>query len=299
MVINPLARAAAAPAAAPLPTPTAAPAVAGELYALLWLHPECAPRVRRVKAFRPIFEELERRPVDWDLDDAAPTTDPMELEDRREVFEVVARGQPMDGTGVRRALASAVRPDGKFVPPVVLVGGDMVTPFDPLERLKAILATVSPLVPPTEEGKEEPELARAVASAKELAGSADELTPPSLLEAAGKRVRDAFLAEKRPLLPDDYLEDETQRVLLENRKYQKRKVFGEPHLRTLTYIDGPGQPIPTYLPASLADALPMHARFRVRVLAEALLQEDQYEAHPQALRALALARVLPPMRSGY
>ena len=298
MVANPLAQAAApAPAVTPLPTPTAAQSVAGELYALLWLHPECAPRVRRVKAFKPIFDELERKPVDWELDDAAPTTDPMELEDRREVFEVVARGQLVDSTGIRRALVEGVRPDGKFVPPVVLVGGDMTTPFDPLERLKATIATVSPLIVPTEEGQEEPELNKAVSSAKELAGGADELTPPSVIDAHSKRVREAFAAEKRDLLSDDYLDDETGRALLENRKYQKRQVFGEPHLRTLTYIDGPGEPIPTYLPVSLAAVLPMYARFKVRVVAEALTREDQYESHPHALRALAVARVLPPMRS--
>ena len=37
----------------------------------------------------------------------------------------------------------------------------------------------------------------------------------------------------------------------------------------------------------------MFARFRARLIAEAHLQQDQYEESPVALKAVALARVVP------
>jgi hypothetical protein len=41
----------------------------------------------------------------------------------------------------------------------------------------------------------------------------------------------------------------------------------------------------------------MFQRFKVRVIAEVHLQQDQYESHPHALRAVALARVAPGGRA--
>jgi hypothetical protein len=48
-----------------------------------------------------------------------------------------------------------------------------------------------------------------------------------------------------------------------------------------------------YLPESAADALPLYQRFGARLIAEAHVSVDQYESHPFALAALALARELP------
>ncbi|MBI4705637.1 MAG: hypothetical protein HY744_31475 [Deltaproteobacteria bacterium] len=256
-----------------------------EVLLLLWFDPDSVPRLRRTAAFRPVLDALEQRPVDRDLDDTAPSAELMELEDRREVFEVLARGQPTDAEGVERAVAAGVRPDGKFVPQLVLVSGEIETPFDEVERLKATVTTVSPLVAPTDQ-----DLKSAVDQAKELLASPDLLCPPSVADGLTRRIREAFKPEARSL-PEPYVEDETGRVLLAKRHYRKRTVFGEPHLATRLHPGGDAPPVPVYLPESLAKKLPLFRRFRARLVAEARLQEDQDESHACALRALALARV--------
>ena len=70
-----------------------------------------------------------------------------------------------------------------------------------------------------------------------------------------------------------------------------RSVFGGKHLRALLHAGG--TPIPAYLPESAANVLPLHPRFKVRLVVEVHLQIDPYEAHQVALRGLALARVSP------
>jgi hypothetical protein len=288
-----VAKAAAVPAAAPAvaPEPTApsleAEAAPSDPMLLLWFDPECLPRVRRQERFRAVLEALDHRPVDRDLDDAVPSDDPFELEDRREIFEVLARAKRDSSSGVRTAVQNAMRKDGKFVPQLVLLAGELCTPFDELERLKATLTTVQPLM-----REEDEDLKAAVEHARDFLGMPDLICPPSVLNGFTKRIHDEFDAEALSLV-ESYLGDETDRVLLDNRLYQKRTVYGAPHLRTLLDLRSDETPIPTYLPEAIAGELPLFQRFKVRLLAEALLKEDQNESSDVALRALALVRVVP------
>lgn len=269
---------------APLPV-AAAPARegSGDILELLWFDPDSVPRVRRTREWKPILDALEQRPVDRDLDDPALASEPMEMEDRREVFEVLAHGLSTDGVGVERTLDAGVRADGKFVPQLALLSAELGFEFDELGTLRATVATVSPMVTPADEA-----LKAAVESAKEFLKTADELTPPAVADSMTARVREAFAQSKRTV-PETHLEEQTDRVLLSQRRYQKRIVFGAPHLRCLVRAaDDP--PIPAYLPESLAKKLPMFQRFRGRLIAEVHQQADQYETHRAALRVVALAR---------
>ncbi|APR86598.1 Uracil-DNA glycosylase, family 4 [Minicystis rosea] len=270
------------PVAAPAPVP--APSGGSEILELLWFDPESVPRIRRMREWKPILDALEQRPVDRDLDDPALASEPMEMEDRREVFEILVHAASTDAAGVDRTLFRGVRPDGKFVPQITLIVADLTFPFDELGTLKATVSTVGPLVTPADEA-----LKAAVESAKEFLKTADELTPPSVAENMTARVREAWSQSKRTL-PETHLEEQTDRVLLSQRRYQKRIVFGAPHLRCLARIDD-APPIPAYLPESLAKKLPMFQRFRGRLIAEVHQQADQYETHAAALRVVALARV--------
>lgn len=108
------------------------------------------------------------------------------------------------------------------------------------------------------------------------------------------------------------METQRERVLVEQRKYQRRAVFGEKHLRGLLRLDSAEAPppkpaagkpatsggvvIPAYLPESTAALLPMQSRFRARFIAEIRLAADPAESHPAALRVLALARAAPPIK---
>jgi len=279
------------PATAPAPTAARAPAAstteAAAAILLLWYDPESVPRVRRQPAWRDTLRELERKPLDQDLDDPAFGKDPMDIEDRREIFELLARASATDALGLRESLAGSMRDDGKLVPPLRLIACDLVFPFDELETLKATVATVTPLL-----GNDE-QLRAAVTNAQEFLKLPDLRSAPAVSEGLTTRIREAWTQGKRAV-PQGYLETQTERALLTGRCYQRREVFNGKHLRALAQPAGSQELIPTYLPEALADGLPLYQRFRARLVAEVHPQLDQYETHPLALRTFALARALPP-----
>jgi hypothetical protein len=107
-------------------------------------------------------------------------------------------------------------------------------------------------------------------------------------------VREAWTRSSR-LLPPDYLDVNTRRLLLEQRSYQRRGLWGESYIRGVLIppsSSGGGSSVPLYLPAAIAKQLPLFARFPVRIVAEIFPQQDQLEASPVALRAVALGRVI-------
>ncbi|AGP42295.1 DUF2169 family type VI secretion system accessory protein [Sorangium cellulosum] len=272
------------PAARPAPAPT--PRIeAGTALQFIWYDPEEVPRIRRRPSFQQIIRELEEKPLDAEVDDPAVAEDPMAVEDRREVFEVLARGEATDEAGLSGALELAIRGDGKFVAPLLLVAGELCFPFDELDRLKATMTTAAPFAAGDEV------LSAAVEEAKSFLSMPHLLSPPAVAEGFTKRIEDAFARAKRSV-PQAYLGEQAERVLLERRCYQRRAVFGATHLRALLQVGGSSRLVPAYLPEDLAKKLPMQARFRARVIAALELQEDHYEAYPAALRVTALVRLI-------
>jgi hypothetical protein len=298
------------PPSRPMPAVEPEPAArveAPETIELVWFDPEGVPRARRKAAWRPLLDALERAPLDPDFDDPAFAKDPMLVEDRREIFEILAHAAPLDADGLDAALGRCRRDDGKFVPVLALFAGELELPFDELAVMRATLTTVSPLV-----GSDEA-LKSAVQAARDFLATPGLMSAPAVAEGLTRRMEDAFAQGKR-VVPSGYLEAQRERALLEQRQYQRRAVFGGKHLRTLLKLGGaepaggaaagikPGAPgrsppggagalVPAYLPESLAEALPMYPRFRVRVVAEIRLPADRHETHPAALRVLAMARV--------
>jgi hypothetical protein len=275
--------------------PRAEPAEAIEL---IWFDREVVPRLRRKATWRPLLDALERTPLDPNFDDPAFASDPMIIEDRREVFRVLVHGTPLGAADFDAGLRQSVRDDGSFVPQLELVAGELELPFDELASLRATVATVGPLV-----GSDEA-LKSALLVAKEFLGSPGLMSAPAVADGLTKRIEDAFAQGKRAV-PAGYLEAQRERALLEQRQYQRRAVFGGKHLRGLLRF-GSAEPaskagtpvkasasndgIPAYLPDSLAEALPMYPRFRTRAVVELRMATDRYETHPAAVRVMALAR---------
>ncbi|WP_437760724.1 DUF2169 domain-containing protein [Sorangium sp. So ce1389] len=275
-----------APARAPAAKgPAAARPVAAEIVHLLWFDPKSVARVRRQPAFRPLLEELDERPLDREADEPALAKDPMAVEDHREIFEIIARAGATDAEGAQDAVIDAVRDSGKFVPPVCLLAGELIFHFDELEALKATVTAAAPLV-----GNDE-QLRAAVAPAQDFLKLPELRSSPAVAEGLTARIKEAF--DGKRVAPAGYLKTQAERALLDQRHYQRRPVFGGPHLRALLQPPGSSQQLPAYLPAALAQQLPMYQRFRARIIAELHLQVDQHESHPVALRVLALARVAP------
>jgi hypothetical protein len=282
--------AAVAPITAPAPREQTSLRVAprpdpSEAIQLLWYDPECLPRIRRVPRWQQLLREMSDKPLDADLDDPALAADPMELEDRREVFELLAVAEPADAQGVEQTLSSAIRPDGKFLPQLNLLAGELQLPFDELETLKATVTTAAPLV-----GQDE-SLKLTVEVAKEFLRTPGLLSSAATAEGLTNRIKESFGAGRR-MVPAGYLEQQVERVLLEKRAYSRREVFGARHLRGLLHQGGSSTPVPTYLPESLANKLPMFQRFKVRMVVEVDFTVDQYEAHQAALKTVAIARLM-------
>jgi hypothetical protein len=249
---------------------------------LVWFDRASLPRVRKKPEWRAIVQALEDRPPDPELDDVTLGSSPAEIEDRRDVFEILARGSPVDTAGVEEALAAAVRNDGKLVPPLVLASGTLTFPFDEIEVLRAHVALITPLSTGDEKLRAE------IALVKDYLSTPDFALAPQMVDALSGRVWDAFNRSKHAVAAET-LRAHAEAGLLQKRRLQRREVFGGGHLRAL--FQSGAEHVPAYLPAALSSALPMFVQFRARLLAEAHLPVDQHETAPAALRVVALARL--------
>jgi hypothetical protein len=265
------------------PSPRAAPRAVVEL---LWFDRDFLGPIRKQRPWKEIIAAIKPKPRDADFDAAAPPGKREEAKDRREISGVLAMGDPESADGLSSALSGAIDEDGTFVPPLALVAGELELRFDELETLKATIAAVTPLMAGDKKLKE------TVDTVNELLRTPWLQSASSVAEGLTAQVKEAFTHGHR-VLPPRYLETHTERILLEQRHYQNRAIFGEPWIRGLLTLGGPpAQPIPAYLPASVARELPMFQRFQVRMIAEVRVQLDQYETSPSALRVVALGRVL-------
>lgn len=254
-----------------------------EVLRLLWFDPSSMPRVRGTSRWKPVLKSLEDKTPDRELDDAAK--DPAEVEDRREVFEILVQGDRTDLKGVASAAEEAIRDDGKYVPPLVLLAGELEFPFDEMESLRAAISTASPLA-----GQPDENLRAAVTAGKEFLATPGLIAAPSVSEGLMTRIREAFAKEKKGFAPD-YLDTQVERALLAGRYYQRREVLGGKHLRFLMRAAGDQDTLLGYIDDEVAKKLPMFKRFSARLIAEVHMVEDQYEVHPQSLRVIAIARV--------
>jgi hypothetical protein len=256
------------------------------IVSLLWFDLPSVARIRRKPGFRRILDEIEAEPPDDELDGEGGGATSTREEDRRDIFAIVARGAPTDAPGLREAVAGATRKDGSLVEPLVLVEGELRFPFDELETLKATVTAVTPLVAGDKALRDVVDTVGELLKTPWIQGSS------GVAEGLTARLKEAFAQGKR-VLPQGYLEAHTERMLLEQRHYQRRALFGKTWIRSLFFPAGATEPIPAYLPDALARELPLFQRFGARLIAELHLQQDQYEAHPHALRVVALARVVP------
>lgn len=268
---------------------------ARDIVHLVWYHADSVARICKVPIWRAILQDMEQEKPDEELDDPAPNRDPIEIEDMRDIFEILTKAASEDVVEVTDELASAVRPGNKFVPPLLLLAGELSFPFDERETLKAAVAIASPLATTDEAFK------LAVKEAKEfLAGGDEQMMPAALAEGHTNRIRETFQRSRRSV-PADTLDLQMDRTLLEGRHYQKRQVLGMNAIRALIHTttgQSSVKPAPVYIPEEIAKKLPLYQRFRARVIVELYFQEDQYEAHPAALKALAIGRMqqLPDMK---
>lgn len=287
------------PVASSMPVVSAAPEAAVKpTHALVILGFEASalPELRRDPRFSPLMDAMNDAPPDPELDARRPGEDVAAAEDRREITEMLARGEPATEEGLVALLEHAIRPDGRVITPLALVAGDMLLPFDEHATLKATVSTASAHMGTDAEARE------SVALARDYLASPGAPSAPPVAEGLAKRIRETF--EKRGLLPAAAIADHAGKALLGGRHHVIKKVFGGPHLRALLAsvhsggagaASGPSAPagIPMYLGEALARALPVTERLRVRAVVEVRAAIDANEAHRIALRPVALAMLAP------
>jgi hypothetical protein len=272
-----------APAPPIMPRSVARP-TAREVVELLWYEPTALDRFRAYSAWKPALIEAKPPPPEVVPFDAELPPDPTpEQLERRDVVAILTRIEPHDEQGINEAIADGVTEEGLFEPPFILLNGELTLPFDELETLKANVTAVTPLIAGDKKLKE------TVDTVNELLKTPWLQSSTGVAEGLTQRVREAF-AQANRILPASYLETHTERMLLEQRHYQKRTMWGEPWIRSLLVPANGSTPIPAYLPEALSKHLPMFQRFKARVIAEALLQQDENEAQPIALKVLTLGR---------
>jgi hypothetical protein len=172
-----------------------------------------------------------------------------------------------------------------FSPPLVLTTGEVTLAFDEREVLKATLGLVAPFAASDKKLKEQCDTTRDLLESPWVAtGSAG-------MAAIAASLRDTFAKAPRGISPAS-IEAQCERLLLEQRRLQKRTLLGEEWVRAPFVPDGSEHAIPLYLPEAAAKQLPMFARFRARLLAELRLQLDQDETSDSALRAVAIGRLV-------
>jgi hypothetical protein len=260
---------------------------AGEVLELLWYDETQVPRMRAW--WEELVTDLDFEPSDPRRDLGAE--DPDKARGRHNVFGIMSDGVVASPSGVSRVIAEAVNAKGRFTPPLMLIGGELRFPFDEVETLRATILAMTPLVGTDKRLKESIDSMSELLKTPYLQGST------GVVEKLTRELRDQFREANRSL-PSGYLDGHVERLLLEQRRYAIRKVFGGEFIRALLGTSGPegsaaaaaAMTLPVYLPKHLDQALPMLIAMKVRIIAEAHLQQDLYDPSPYALRAVALGR---------
>ncbi len=251
-----------------------------EILELLWFDPSYLPRIRRKPEWKDILAVARTRTFDDDPGPDAPPEKRQEARDRKEIFTLLARGTPMDMRSIEEAMDAAVNEDGCFIPPLVLVAGEITFPFDEVETLKATIAAVTPLI------GEDKRLQGAVDTAQKLLQTPWIAGASELAETQTLRIKEAFAAGSRSV-PGSYLEHHTEKMLLHQRAYRKRVVLGEEHVRGELALGG--KLMPVYLPEAAGRQLPALPGWSARIVAEGRRKVDWRDAAEMTLRVGAVA----------
>jgi hypothetical protein len=261
---------------------------AHEIVELVWYDDSHMRRIREQESWAELLSEIaakRRKKEPIDFDEAPPPEEPDEVRDRRAVVAIMTRGHVTGGVSLHQTMLEAVDDSGSFEPPLVLMSGQLHFPFDQLETLRATVTAVTPLIAGNKDLQETVDAVNELLQTPWLESSGD------VAENLTDKVRAAFKRGDRVLDPS-YLDNHTDRILLERRCYQRRTLFGEEWIRALIAPAASRVQIPAYIPDKLAKDLPMFKRFHARVVAEAHVQQDEYESHENALKVVAFGRVI-------
>lgn len=203
----------------------------------------------------------------------------------RDVHRVLVSAYPASAIDIEGAVAEAVGREQEFESPLVLSSGDLRLTFDELAVLRATVTAASPFA------SGQFELEQMLTAAKNMLGATWLRTADGVAAELTGRIRDTFSSATRSL-PPGYLEAQALRIVVAERRYQRRDLWGRRWLRAAFTPVHSRVAFVAYLPEDVAEYLPLFDQFFARVIAHVDLREDQFETHPLALKVCAIARVL-------
>ena len=251
-------------------------------FEVVWVEEEAVPAIRRelVAGADPLDEFYGERDA-VDADGMTP---------RADVATLLARARPLPNDGLDGALLDAL--DGEARPGarrLHVVHGRLALPFDDRKALEAVVALVQPYAGTDKRLREILDGAAPALAATGWALGADVVAGlRSRIEEAAHAARPGCAAA---------LEVALVRALLDARAYVRRTVLGAPRIRAVLATPE-GRPVAhAYLPAAVAESLPLLASFAARLVVELRLPQEEDDPHPAALRVVALARELDRRRN--
>jgi hypothetical protein len=250
-------------------------------FTLLWYEKQAAAALRMDKQFDSLWPGLVERGFDADLDDDELSENPADVEERRDVFEVLAASMATDSYRARELLAEAVKPDGALVHPVAVIKGKLEFPFEELDELKAIVTAATPYT------NRDAAAVELLHHAREFINSDGQPCASAAIRSWSEQI--ISLYERRALLVSGFLAQQARSALLTNRCYQVRRVFGGEYRRALLESSKYDAATPVYLNKEAADLLPAVVAQEVAILGELHPPIDDSDGAPLAIRVLALA----------
>jgi hypothetical protein len=268
---------------------------AQEIVEVLWYDDQKVDKVRERNEWREHIDDSDRAKSDAeddddmvDFDETPKAPEPPEVRDRRHIVAVMTQAHLSTAASLPQTMREAVDSSGNFEPPLIVMSGILHLPFDELRTLKATLAAVTPMTAGNKE------LQDTVNQVKELLGTSwleEGSGSGEIARGLTDRVRAAWQRADR-LLDASYLDDHTERILLEQRCFQTRTLLGDDFIRGLLAPSSAKTRIPVYIPIKLKKELPMFKQFAARLIAEAHVQQDQYESYDISLKVFVLGRVV-------
>lgn len=259
---------------------------AGKPIELIWYDASFVARMRKHPQWGPMFKPPPKpsAPERGKPPPPPPSAEAIEEAQRADLFQIVSRCNPSSQGELTPSHGDSDSSDA----PLDLIAGILSFPLDEIELLKATAAAAAPLAANDKKLKEVLDLVDGVLKMP-LEGA------PEVTTSFVQRVRDAWLSANR-MLPPDYIVTHSERMLLNQRQYQKRELLDQEWVRALfsfsSSAEGSASAVPAYVPAKLSKRLPLFRQFSARLIVEVLPQQDMYESSPIALRVVALARLL-------
>ena len=238
----------------------------------------------RVRAhFEELADELEF--VEPDPKRDLLVDDPAAAKDHHHGLGILSRAEPGGARGLKEAFAEAGR-EGAFVPPIVLIEGELRPSFDELKELEVLVALLTPLC------RGDDKLRTELDEVNKLFDNPIGLRVGDTAQRIGRELKTLFSSKHRAAV--EALDGKVERLLLEDRAFATRPVFGDAHVRASLACRDDDAPVVVYLPEEAAKDLPLFPSFPCRLLGEVHPQQDGLESQPLALLAVALGRLIRP-----